>query len=157
MAANEKKTKKLGMNPGTASARLKKSIMFDLASQLDLTWCYRCGARIETPAEFSIEHKISWLDSDNPNKLFFDLDNIAFSHLSCNCADGRKNAYIKQQEQADERAKKILDAGNMICVRCGNDKPLSDFKVKSNSRLGCETTCKKCNAEKKAEYDKRNK
>lgn len=40
---------------------------------------------------FSVEHKIPWLDSENPVKLYFDLDNIAFSHLSCNIGAGRRN------------------------------------------------------------------
>lgn len=33
---------------------------------------------------FSIEHKIPWLDSEDPTGLFFNLDNISFSHKSCN-------------------------------------------------------------------------
>lgn len=31
-----------------------------------------------------------WLDSDNPISNFFDLNNIAFSHLKCNIADRRR-------------------------------------------------------------------
>ena len=45
---NSKKKKKnqLGMDPGTASHRLKKSILFDFTKRLDLNWCYQCGAEI---------------------------------------------------------------------------------------------------------------
>lgn len=38
----------------------------------------------------SIEHKIPWLNSENPQGLFFDLQNIAFSHLSCNVGAARR-------------------------------------------------------------------
>ena len=79
-----KKRKQLGMPSGTAYHRLKRKIMFDLICQLDLNWCYQCGAKIETVKDFSVEHKEPWLDSANPKELFFDLENIAFSHQSCN-------------------------------------------------------------------------
>jgi hypothetical protein len=47
------------------------------------------GAEIESEKQLSIEHKIPWLDSENPISLFFDLENIAFSHLSCNSSAAR--------------------------------------------------------------------
>lgn len=84
MLIKEKKTKQLGMNPSTAAHRLKKSILFSFAKQLGHNWCYQCGAEIEDIHKFTIEHKKPWLDSDNPSENFFDLDNIAFSHASCN-------------------------------------------------------------------------
>lgn len=37
-----------------------------------------------------MEHKIAWLDGNDPISLFFDLNNTAFSHLKCNIADRRK-------------------------------------------------------------------
>ena len=86
----DKKNKFLGMPYGTASSRLKKSVMLLLLKKLGENWCYRCGAEIETERELSIDHKKSWLNVDV--KLFWDLDNIAFSHLSCNC----KNKPIKE-------------------------------------------------------------
>lgn len=46
--------------------------------------------KIETVKELSIEQKTPWLDSENPVSVFFDLNNIAFSHLKCNIADRRK-------------------------------------------------------------------
>jgi hypothetical protein len=86
---NNKKTKQLGMPFGTANGRLKKMILFDLIKKLNLNFCYRCGFEIENEGELSIEHKVAWLDSKNPKKAFFDLNNIAFSHLSCNCKSVR--------------------------------------------------------------------
>ena len=35
-------------------------------------------------SDLSIEHKVPWMSADNPIDAFFDLDNIAFSHLKCN-------------------------------------------------------------------------
>jgi|TARA_R100000231_G_scaffold53647_5_gene45131 hypothetical protein len=89
MYHKEKKKKQLGMNPGTASNRLKKSILFSFAKKLGLNWCYQCGTEITNIHKFTVEHKTPWLDSDDPKKLFFDLDNIAFSHASCNYAASR--------------------------------------------------------------------
>lgn len=87
--AKKKKKKQLGMDPGTASHRLKKSILFDFAKKLDLNWCYQCGAEITDIDKFTLEHKVPWLDSEDPVDLFFNLDNIAFSHAKCNYSASR--------------------------------------------------------------------
>lgn len=87
MNCNDKKREQLGMPYGTANSKLKKSLMFYLVKKLNLDFCYRCGCKIENLREFSVEHKKAWLDSEDPKKLFFDLENIAFSHLRCNCGN----------------------------------------------------------------------
>lgn len=87
---NEKKTSQLGMPIGTASHILKKNILFNLLKRHKENICFQCGKEIKTVNELSVEHKIAWLDSENPKKLFFDLDNIAFSHLSCNIGQAKK-------------------------------------------------------------------
>lgn len=90
--SSNRKTKILGMPIGTASNRLRKSIMFDLVQKAHLDICYHCKNKIMTLAEFSIEHKNPWQLSDDPIGLFFELSNIGFSHHSCNCSRGiRKN------------------------------------------------------------------
>ena len=83
-ANNNKKKEQLGVNSGTASAKLKKAIMFHMAKKLNEHYCFQCGLEIESIEEFTVEHKIAWLDSKNPKELFFDLNNIAFSHATCN-------------------------------------------------------------------------
>lgn len=88
---NRKKTEQLGMPHGTATGRLKKNLMFQMMHKLGLNNCYQCGKSIDTSGELSVEHKIPWLDSEDPVGLFFDLDNIAFSHLSCNVAAGTRD------------------------------------------------------------------
>lgn len=89
--SNNKKEEQLGMPVGTASNRLRKNIMFNLVKQLKLNVCHQCNKIIENVDEFSIEHKIPYLDSDNPIELFFDLNNIGFSHLKCNVGMSRSS------------------------------------------------------------------
>ena len=84
MGIKQEKTKQLGMDPGTASNRLKKTLLFEFAKRLDMHWCFQCGAEIEDCDKFTVEHKTPWLHSEDPKGLFFDIDNIAFSHKSCN-------------------------------------------------------------------------
>ena len=92
---NKKRDIQLGMDHGKARNILSRSIMFDFSKRLGLDVCFQCGKKIETLRELSIEHKTAWLDSDNPPKLYFDLNNIAFSHLSCNSAAGAKYSSAK--------------------------------------------------------------
>jgi hypothetical protein len=72
----------LGMYTTTAYARLRKQIFFQLVQQSGRDICFVCEKPIECAQELSVEHKIPWLQ--NPDDLFWDLDNIAFSHLNCN-------------------------------------------------------------------------
>ncbi len=82
--SNKIKSEALGMSHGTAANRLRKNILFDLICRLGLNFCHQCGTEIESAPNLSIEHKTPWLRADKPIDAFFDLDNIAFSHLSCN-------------------------------------------------------------------------
>ena len=90
MTIKKEKTKQLGIDPSTASNRLKKNLLFEFAKRLDMHWCYQCAAEIKDSDNFSIEHKTPWLHSEDPKGLFFDIDNIAFSHKSCNYSAARK-------------------------------------------------------------------
>lgn len=101
--ANEIKTAVLGMPIGTATARLRKSLLFDFARRLGLLGCYRCSKPIESEDDFTIEHKTAWLRSDDPVENFFNLDNIAFSHPFCNMAaasrPNKKYADLREQKR----------------------------------------------------------
>lgn len=83
------KSIQLNMDPGTASNRLVRDVLFSLVVETGKDVCYQCNTKISRE-DFSIEHKVPWLHSEDPIGLFFGLDNIAFSHLSCNCKAGRK-------------------------------------------------------------------
>ena len=101
---NIKKGKQLGMPLGTASARLRKRILFNLLKEAGKNICFQCGKTIDSEEELSIEHKIPWLDSDNPKELFFSMDNIAFSHLNCNIKAARHPETTKVTHQKLARA-----------------------------------------------------
>ena len=80
----QKKADQLGMNPGTASGRLVKDLLWSLIDKK----CYRCGKEM-TRETFSIDHVVPWLDSEDPLGLYFDLHNVSFSHRFCNVSASR--------------------------------------------------------------------
>lgn len=114
---SKKKSEQLGMNFSTAQHQLRKNVMFALMIRCGLNNCHQCGKKIETPKDLSIEHKIPWLDSENPKDLFWDLNNLAFSHLTCNvrAADHSRNHLKKhgvKRWRAGCRCRVCLDAKN---------------------------------------------
>lgn len=116
---NNKKTEQLGMPIGTASGKLRKAIIFDLLKQLNKNYCFQCGSEITSENELSIEHKVPYLDSKNPKELFFGLDNIAFSHLTCNVGARRQTRF------AEHGTKSMYTHGNCRCEAC--TKANSDY------------------------------
>lgn len=104
MNSNERKSALLGEPFGTAGARLRKILLFEAIGRLGERNCYRCGFEIETVEEFSIEHKQSWMNSSNPKEMFFSLDNISFSHLFCNVAEGHSRSRIYETSKDRRRA-----------------------------------------------------
>lgn len=90
---SDKKKQQLGMHPSTASNRLVKDLLFHFITEQGKV-CHHCGEPM-TRDDFTIEHIKPWLDSEDPLKLFFDLTNIAFSHLKCNIKAGRNHNKIK--------------------------------------------------------------
>ncbi len=91
---SDKKKMQLGMNPSTASGRLVKDILWKLIEQTNQNICCKCGNPMSRDT-FSIEHITPWLDSGDPVGLYFDLDNIGFSHHSCNVSDRRDTRELK--------------------------------------------------------------
>lgn len=87
---SNKKNEQLGMSHSTAAHRLRKSIMWKYIQMMQHDTCHQCGKKINSEDELSIEHKEPWLDSDNPVEKFFDLNNIAYSHLNCNAGAARR-------------------------------------------------------------------
>lgn len=79
-----KKSDQLGMNISTAQNRLRKDLLWHFVVKCEENTCFKCGEKITDKKDLSIEHKEPWLDAEDPLGLFFDLDNIAFSHLHCN-------------------------------------------------------------------------
>lgn len=77
-----KAASQLGMSEGKAYSLLRRQITFMLIKEAHRDICHRCGAQILDPFDCTVEHKLPWLDQDPA--LFWDLENIAFSHKKCN-------------------------------------------------------------------------
>lgn len=116
--SNAKKRQQLGMPAGTAQAQLRKLLLFSLLQELGRNVCCRCGNDIASADDLSIDHKRSWLDSEDPIGLFFDLANVGFSHLSCNIAAGRRERRFASTKERSEYHNKIRPT-----TRMGRAKP----------------------------------
>jgi hypothetical protein len=136
---DERKRAQLGMSPSSAIARLRVLVLFDFLVQLGLEICYRCGERIESAAQVSVEHKTNWLDR-NP-QLFWDLDNIAFSHRLCN---SKAASRVNQGRSNGGRYRKIGPEGTAWCGNCCHFLPIEDFPRNRSRWNGVGSWCKVC-------------
>jgi hypothetical protein len=105
------KHEKLGMNPSTAAHRLRVDLLFDLAVKAGHV-CFRCGLSL-TRETFSIEHKEAWQSAADPKAAFFDLGNIAYSHLACNTAASIRSNKVHASPEARRIAYKPIKAARM--------------------------------------------
>lgn len=96
MINRETKTKQLEMSPSNAGYKLQKALLVSLIQRLGLDVCFRCHQKIEA-SDITIDHKVAWLHSDDPKKLFFDLENIGFSHSRCNSSNRRRASSTKNK------------------------------------------------------------
>lgn len=114
---NVKREEQLGIKFGTATHRLRKLIMFDFVKRLNLDICFQCHQKITDINSFSIEHKIPYLDAENVKELFFSLENIAFSHLSCNVAVSRKRILQHPSQESYKQGCRCIDCTKIQCLR----------------------------------------
>jgi hypothetical protein len=122
--SNALKSEQLGMSHSTAAHQLRKLLMFQLVQQSGRDLCFQCGEKIESAENMSIEHKKPWLHSEDPKAMFFDLDNIAFSHTKCNYGSARK-VISKVTRKATSGFKGVHS----------NNDPKSPFKYRSDIRV----------------------
>lgn len=99
-----KKAEQLGMDPGTASHRLIKNLLWNFISSTGNERCFRCGQPM-TRETFSVEHKEPWLDSSDPVGLYFNLENITYSHRVCNYKASRPGKLPTGKTQRDYNKK----------------------------------------------------
>lgn len=111
---SDKKTKQLGMNPSTASGRLVKDLLWNFIETTGQDACCKCGEPMSRET-FSIEHVTPWLDSDNPVELYFDLENISYSHRLCNITDVRRPTKKYDTPEERNRAKRKYDPLRTYC------------------------------------------
>lgn len=94
MKSYQRRTKKieelLGEKLSTAQSKFNKLLIFELAKRCHMDTCFRCGEKITDIADFTIDRKESWILSDDPSKVFYDIGNIAVSHAKCNYEVGTK-------------------------------------------------------------------
>lgn len=121
MGSNAQKAATLGMPHGTANNRLRKSIMFKYVKMAGENYCYRCGAEICSVDDISIEHKEPWegVSAD----LFFDLDNISFSHNRCNVPHNR---YVPPRK--DSHGRLGMYQRGCRCGECRSVKSIDNAK-----------------------------
>lgn len=125
----DEKSRQLGMPFGTANARLRKQILFALTVKHKENLCYRCHKWINHISEFTIEHKSPWLHIST--ELFWDLENIAFSHLYCNVSSARKPWGKRANAPKDMH----------WCSKCQDYQPTSNFHKNKSTKNGLHTYC----------------
>jgi hypothetical protein len=139
---NKRKSDFLGIPHGTATNKLRKLIIFSLVQKTGEDRCFRCGKLIESVDQLSIEHKEPW--EGRSIELFWDLNNIAFSHLKCN----RPHGYTYNPENGIKQRK----AGPVGTAWCSDHKQfLSTTEFSKGSRWdGLRGYCDSC---RKARYE----
>jgi hypothetical protein len=140
--SNEKKSATLGMPHGTAAHRLRKNILFHLLKKHNENVCFKCGEQIAAVDDLSIEHKKPWegVSAD----LFWDLNNVAFSHVKCNVPHHR---FVPNG--ADYR--KIGPQGTAWCTGCQTFHSEASFSKDAAHWNGLRSLCR----EQMKEYKKR--
>jgi hypothetical protein len=152
-----KKNAQLGMPYNTARQRLVKMILFDMLKQLDRDTCFRCNGKMDNIDDLSIEHKESWVDVD-PN-LFWDLNNISFSHHKCNADHGRFNMKTKGSGRPpgipNIASRKVYPEGKHYCYKCKSLLDTDQFCKASAKWHGLDSYCRECRRVDRNQYNKR--
>ena len=132
MGNSNKKKERLGMAPRTASARLRKELLWKYVCLAGDNICYRCEEPIEEIDDLTVDHKTAWLNSNNPPKFFFALDNVAFSHLSCNSQHNWEN---KSDSSKERKRISLADNTAQEKLRKTNPKWKEDQR-RRNAKIG---------------------
>jgi hypothetical protein len=102
--------------------------MFSLLEKHGENVCFKCGKLITKAEDLSLEHKRAWQNVGA--SLFWDLDNIAFSHIGCNLPTG-----IVRREIVN---------GKLWCSSCRSFRLIALFHKEKKQRTGYALLCKKC-------------
>ncbi len=133
-ASGHRKSAHLGMPWGTACNRLRKMVLFDLLQRHGEATCYKCKQDITTVEELSIEHKQPWEGRDS--ELFWDLNNIAFSHRCCNTTEVLRGGKGAPRFEVPE--------GSAWCTRCKQVFSRERFSRNVRNWNGLQHECKIC-------------
>lgn len=128
-----RKQEQLGMAHSTASRKLRDILLYEALKKLGESRCFVCGMEIESVEELTVEHKTPWENIDPA--LFWNLDNIAFSHRKCNKPHSLK---LKPRERFK------TPNGTAWCSRCKRNKDTESFYKSSKRWSGLQAYCKEC-------------
>lgn len=119
----------LGIPHGTAANRLRKALLFKYVCLAGHDTCFNCGQKITSVNELSIEHIKPWegISAD----LFWDLDNIAFSHLKCNRPHRRFTPPTK-----------VGPEGTAWCYKCKKFLTVDAFNKHRGRHNGLNSLCR---------------
>ena len=144
MSRSERIAQQLGMSHGAAAGQLRKRLLFYSLVKLKENVCFVCGESIQAVSDLSIEHKKPW--ENQSADLFWDLDNIAYSHLRCN----------KQHSFNNNEVKRIVGPeGTTWCSSCKEFLSVDRFYESKQRWHGYYNKCKDCYAEVRKEYPSR--
>lgn len=115
-------------------------MMFHLAEQLELTHCYKCDTLIESARDMSLDHREPWRKVSA--ELFWDLDNLAFTHKWCN--------------KVDRPARKTGPEGQSWCSKCKTFKDVDQFSKAESRWNKLNHLCRECDNEKARLFAERN-
>lgn len=133
MSSNSRKSVFLGMPHGTAVSRLRKLVLFDLLKRHNENVCVRCGKEILTADDLSVEHIQPW--EGKSVELFWDLQNIAFSHKECNTPHTFRGGV---------QLRKIGPPGTAWCWQHKQFLPVENFYEDRSNWNGLLSRCKEC-------------
>lgn len=128
MSRSQRVVQQLGMSHGAAAGKLRKNILFHLLVRLQENICFKCRQRIFSVNDLSIEHKQPWEGRDA--NLFWDLNNVAFSHIVCN----RPHNYSGNRKVAPE--------GMAWCSGHKSFESVDLFDKSASRWNGCHSYCK---------------
>lgn len=131
----------LGMDVGTAQNRLTKMLLFKYG--VGDSPCYKCGEHIDQWEEMSIDHITPWRNEVTAIELFFDLDNISFTHKSCN--------------KKDRRNRIEGPVGTAWCHRHRKFFPVTEFNSDAARWNNLSAKCRKCDNAANKKYKERKK
>lgn len=130
-ATNQARSVQLGKSYGAACGKLRKEIMFSLLVRLRENYCFKCKKEIKGAKDLTIEHKQPWFKVSN--KLFWDLNNIAFSHSWCNKVDRPRNVNEKSAPK-----------GKAWCSGCQEFLLINRFGLRKNRNGKPRGYCNEC-------------
>ena len=130
----------LGQNISTATHTLRINVMHSMADRLGLLECPKCDSRIESARDLSIDHIDPWRGVSA--ELFWDLDNIQFTHKWCN--------------KTDRPGRKLGPDGTAWCSDHKQFLPESSFNSNVQRWNNLHRICRECDKVRNKKYASRN-